>query len=177
MPALFTALPADDGRYDSIHVFGGDHLIDNRRIAHPPIAPGADPRQVIGHEAAGRVRRLDHGLRVERLDGVEVDDAGADACGGEAVGGGERFVHGDASRRQRHVVVLGGAHGARAADREPLARRVDDGGGHAQRAQVDDARLVEHLLDEGGGLVGVGGDEHGAVVDGAEHRDVLERHL
>ena len=90
----------------------------------------------------------DHRVGVERLDGVEVDDAGADAGGGEDVGGGERLVHGDAGGEQRHVVVVGGAQGARAADREALAGRVDDGGGHAQRAQVDDARLVEHRLDE-----------------------------
>ena len=69
------------------------------------------------------------------------------------------------------------AQDAAAADRELLVGRVEHRRRRAERAQVRDALRVRHRRDELRGLVRVARVEHGRSVDGAQRRDVLERHL
>jgi hypothetical protein len=133
---------------------------------------------VLGHDDGPRgERRLDDRGDVQRLDRVEIDDARAYTDGKQRVRCREGFVHSSAGGEQGDGVALGGADGPRSPDREFLVGVVDHRCRHAHGAQVDDALPVGDRLHELGGLVGVGGDEHGAAVDGAEHGDVLECHL
>ena len=122
-----------------------------------------------------RNRQRAQRLGVDRLDRVEVDDAGGDAFLGQRVGGLERLVHGDPGRDHGHVVAV--AQRAAAADLEGLVGVVEDTRRGAERAEVRDPLQVGHLLDQLRGLIRVAGMQHGRAVDRAERRDVLEPHL
>lgn len=85
--------------YAGVAVDVGEYL--DYGVAHSaggPVVFGDD-------DVAGLACRADQGGRVERLDGVEVDDASADAELDQRFGGGKRLVDGGAGADQRHVVV------------------------------------------------------------------------
>ena len=57
------------------------------------------------HDPAGLASRRGDRRRVDRLDRVEIDDAGRDPVGGEAVRGRDRLVEGDAGADQGEDVA------------------------------------------------------------------------
>ncbi len=130
-----------------------------------------------GDDRAGVGGRLADGLLVDGLDRVEVDHPGGNALSAELFGRLERLVERDAGPDQGHLILVGGAQDARAADLEPVVGPVDRGRGAAARPHVGDPGMVGHLAHERGRLVRVRGVQDRTRMDGAEHREVLERHL
>ena len=86
-------------------------------------------------------------------------------------------MHGHAGADDCYVVVFRRPDHAAAADTELLVGVVDHRRVGSQGTQEGDPFGVSHRGDELRRLVRVARVEHDARVDGAERRDVLERHL
>ena len=128
-------------------------------------------------DETGFGERPPEGGRVDRLDRVRVDHADRDAVPRELICGVQRLEERDACSDERRTVGVALAQCPAAADRERLAGVVQLRRLLARRAHVRDAGEIRHRLHQDGRRVAIGGVEHGRVVDGAHHREILERHL
>src|SRR3990170_707280 len=124
---------AHDRRVEVLEGLLGDHRGDLGADAEEPVT-------LVQHEgAAGLRHRLEHGLRVERLDRAQVHDLGRDALRREHLRGLERLVRHHPVRHDRDVRAR--------APHERLADRHEEVGvlGHELLdAPVDPLVLEEH---------------------------------
>ena len=96
---------------------------------------------------------------------------------GQLAGRGQALVQGDPGADQGHLVIAALAQHLGPADREGLPRVVQHRVGAPGGPQVGDARPVGHGQHQGGGAGRVARVQHGGAVHGAEHGQVLQRHL
>ena len=133
-------------------------LLAREHVEHRVADAALRPVILDGDDRPGLASGGANGLRVDRLDGIQVDHPRADAFRGQLLRGGQRLVQRDAGADDRHDVVIGPAHDAAATDVERLAGLVEDRRLLARQADEDDALAVGHLRHERGGLVRVDSD-------------------
>ena len=126
-----------------------------------------------GDDLAALYGVLRHALRVDGLDGVDVDDGSVDAFLGEHFCSHQGLIDHEAGREDRNIFTL--AQDVCLADLKGLDHvALKNGRGEARKAHVD--RAV-HLGDRhGGGLcfVGVRGADDRHAGDGAHEREILD---
>ena len=92
--------------FDRKHPDLGLGVVFGQRRQHRLADAALGPVVLDGDDRAGLLGGLDQRPGVDRLDRVEVDDPGRDAAAGELLGGGQRFVQGDAGADERDVVAV-----------------------------------------------------------------------
>ena len=127
-----------------------------------------------GDDAAGLHGSLEDQRLVQRLDGVDVQHAGADTLAGQLLGRSQRHLHRQARGGNGHIAAV--AQGHALAQFKGIA---GDGVGHrfdcqAAQAHIRRPVIVQQGLDRQTHLVAVAGVDHHHTGDGTHGAKVLD---